>query len=173
MTSRADDDAVGTETAAPVTATATRTSGPNGEDLAGIGPERTGGAPVPTEPPPVVATDTPETTPTPPDTSAAPARNSADVVLSFAGWNESSAAMEAGGYVTVLLEDGGICTLTLTADDRVRTVSGDAIRDATTVSCGTLQITGDQLGSGSWEAVLSYESSSTVGQSAPMKVQVP
>jgi hypothetical protein len=173
LTDRSRDDSrdPGNETSA--TATTTRAPGPSDSDLATLGPERTGGVPVPTEPPAEVATDAPPTPVVPVEDSAAPSPESVDVFLTFAGWEGSISAVEAGGYVAGPLGDGGTCTLTLTGAGSARSASGAGISDATTVSCGTLRIAGDQLSAGTWEAVLSYESGDTGGRSAPIEVQVP
>ena len=51
--------------------------------------------------------------------------------------------MLAGGYVSGVIEDGGVCTLTLTQGSSSVTVEGPAMPDATTTVCGGLVVPGE------------------------------
>jgi hypothetical protein len=112
-----------------------------------------------------VATDPPV-----PDT-AAPAAT--DVVLSFAGWVDADSAIEAAGYVSPVVEDGGTCTLLLTSGDRQARATSSGAADASTTACGGLAVDGSELASGTWTAVLQYSSATAEGTSEPLEVEVP
>ena len=102
-----------------------------------------------------------------------PRPSETDVVLSFVGWDEDTASVQVGGYVTPVVEDGGTCTVDLTRGDVTVEASGPALADATTTVCGGLAVPGNQLSAGTWQAVLRYESAQTAGTSEPLTVEVP
>jgi hypothetical protein len=110
-----------------------------------------------------VATDEPVVV----DTEAVP------VVLTYSAWSAADRKVLAGGYVTGVIEDGGVCTLTLTRNGATVVAEGAAMADATTTVCGGLSIAGSQLAAGTWQAVLSYASSTHTGASAAVAVEVP
>ena len=103
-----------------------------------------------------------------------PARpTTTDVVLSTASWDEATSSVQAGGYVSPAVEDGGTCTVELRQDERTVSVDGPATADASTTVCAGLTIGGSDLGPGTWEAVLRYESPAHSGTSSPVAVEVP
>ncbi|MGY1662199.1 hypothetical protein ACI78Q_13360 [Geodermatophilus sp. SYSU D00705] len=102
-----------------------------------------------------------------------PRPTATDVVLSYAGWDETTVSVQAGGYVSPVVEDGGTCTLDLTQDDRTVSVSAPAFADATTTVCGDLAVDGERLGEGTWTLVLRYTSPSAEGASEALSVEVP
>ncbi|RBY80052.1 hypothetical protein DQ239_02885 [Blastococcus sp. TF02-09] len=168
---RTDDDggttAAGSSPVAAPTSAAPTTEAPvaDGDPVASLEPERTGGSPIPTEPAGEVATDTP-----------VPTEDAGEEVtpqLTYYGWVDGTFAVEVGAYVAGVVESNGSCTLTLTSgsDSRTAVVAGEA--DATTTSCPTMVVPGAQLSSGIWKAVVSYESPSSAGESAPIEVTVP
>ena len=81
--------------------------------------------------------------------------------------------MEAGGYLSPVVETGGTCTLALTKDGRTVTATSPAQADASTTSCGNLAVPRAKLRPGSWTAVLRYASKTTTGSSDPSPVVVP
>ncbi|QXG77176.1 hypothetical protein KUM42_06570 [Modestobacter sp. L9-4] len=117
----------------------------------------------PTEIPTAVATDRPDT--------AAP--GSADVVITYAGWDAGTASVEVNAFVSGVIEDGGTCTATLTLGSTTRTVTAPAAGDATTTGCAPMIVTGDQLSAGDWQAVVSYTSATAEGRSPVTGVSVP
>ena len=162
LTTRADDGTgAGTDASA---ATTTQAPDPGGE-LATLPPERTGGAPISTDPPADVATDTPPPTDDA-DGEVAPQ-------LTYYGWSADAQAVEAGGIVMGVVEAGGTCTLTLSRDTATVDVSSTAIDNVTSTSCPAMVVPGDQLGSGTWEAVLSYESATSRGVGEAVEVEIP
>lgn len=102
-----------------------------------------------------------------------PRPTATDVVLGFLSWNPETSAVEAGGYVSPVVEAGGTCTLELSDERTTVTATVDAVPDATTTVCGGLTVAGTELRAGEWTAVLSYTSSSTSGDSRPLTVEVP
>ena len=111
-----------------------------------------------------VATDSPAPTAGP---------ESADVVVTYSGWTDADAAVEFGAYVAGVAENGGTCTLTLTTGSRSARAEVSGEPDASSTSCPTMAVPGDELASGTWSAVVSYQSSTTSGQSDPVEVVVP
>ena len=116
----------------------------------------------------------PETPSTPADgtPSGTPQGAPVQVVLGYAGW-EPNGTVEVGGFVSSAVETGGTCTATLTQGDREVEVAGPAEPDATVTNCGSLVVPGEQLAPGDWEAVLSYSSASSHGESQSATVTVP
>jgi hypothetical protein len=118
---------------------------------------------VPTEPPEDVATD---------ESYRAP-DGWADVALTFAEWDDSSASVQVNAFVGGLVEDGGTCTLTLTRGADTRTAAVPSSADAATTICPSMTVPGDQLGSGTWQARVTYSSATATGASQPVEVAVP
>jgi hypothetical protein len=131
--------------------TASGTAGPPGVDVLEPGP----GAPV--------ATDEQQT----------PLGGNVDVEVTFAGWDDVAAGVEVSGYVSGVVEAGGTCTLALSRGSTTRTAQGSGDSDASTTTCGTLQIPGTDLSAGEWTAVLTYASATSSGSSVGAPVQVP
>lgn len=155
-------------TSAPSTATtdpATPSAGPSDEPL--LDEATTDPAQPPAQPP--AQTPTASTDPAPvPSSTLAPAT----VVITYASWADETSAVEAGAYAAII-EDAGTCTLTLTKDTTTRTASVDAAPDVSTTACGRFLIPGADLTTGTWTAVVTYASSTSAGQSDPVKVVVP
>ncbi|WP_448615672.1 hypothetical protein [Modestobacter sp. URMC 112] len=105
-------------------------------------------------------------------TDAGGGPRSVAVTTTYAGVLAGGSSVEAGGYVGVV-EQGGTCTLTLTRDDTVRTASAEGTPDATTTACGGLAVPLSDLASGTWEAVLGYESDRSSGEAPAVEVEVP
>src|SRR5215218_3536202 len=80
-----------------------------------------------------------------------------DVVLTYAGFDETAGTVQAGGLVTGVLEDGGTCTLTLSNGAVEVTATSTGAADAASTTCGLLETT-TGLAAGTWDAVLTYSS---------------
>jgi hypothetical protein len=119
------------------------------------------------------ASAAPSSTPAPGPGAGDKPRLPADVVVTVARWSEEASRAEIGGYVDGLVEDGGSCTATFTLGARSVVVSGQAFADVTTTSCGDLAAAGTQLSTGTWTAVLSYDSPTSSGASASVSIGVP
>lgn len=113
--------------------------------------------------------------PEPPEVAVDPAAETGggevDVVLTFAGFDESTGTVQANGFAAGVLEDGGTCTLTLTRGDDEVTATSTGTADASTTSCGLLE-TEPGLAAGTWDAVLTYESDAAEGRSQSVEVSV-
>jgi hypothetical protein len=94
------------------------------------------------------------------------------VVITYAGQDPDTSAVQVGGYVTDVIEDGGTCTLTLTSGSTTRTASAQAQADASTTDCGGLEVAAAELKSGTWKAVLSYASPGYQGAAPAVSVAV-
>ena len=94
------------------------------------------------------------------------------VVLTYSAWSAADRQVLAGGYAAGVIEDGGVCTLTLTQGGSTVTVEGPAMPDASTTVCGGLVVPGNRLTAGTWQATLTYASSTHHGTSASAPVEV-
>lgn len=95
-----------------------------------------------------------------------------EVVLTSAGWSESTRTVQLVGYVQVV-EPGGTCTARLTRGSEVVEVAQEAWPDATTTSCGTVDVPRERLTNGRWDAELSYDSPTSSGTSKQVEIDVP
>lgn len=145
----------GTGTAAPTTSA-------QAEGRTSVVPAATSSPPYTIKPEPTkVATDSPQSR----------SVGQADVSITYATYDKAGHAVQASGFVAGIIEDGGVCTLTLTKGTDVVTATSTATADATTTSCGLLQTSGT-LSAGTWSAVLSYSSSKAEGRSRALQVAV-
>jgi cytoskeletal protein RodZ len=87
-------------------------------------------------------------------------------------WDAGSAGITANGAVNNVVENSGSCTLNATQGAVTRTASTQAIANATTTSCGELQIPRTELSTGDWTLTLSYSSASAAGQSSAQTVHI-
>jgi hypothetical protein len=82
-------------------------------------------------------------------------------------------SLSVNGYVSGVVENGGTCILTLTdSASKSVTTTRQAIADATTTTCGESAVALSKLHSGTWKAVLSYSSATSVGASEPVNIEV-
>jgi hypothetical protein len=107
------------------------------------------------------------------DSPAAVTGGSVDVVVTYAGWDPTAQAMEVDGFVSGVVEAGGTCRATLTSGGRTVASEVRAQPDATTTTCGVMQVHDAALTAGTWQVVLSYRSAGSSGASAPTTVAVP
>lgn len=121
---------------------------------ASIGPDPDAGQPVATDEPDVVTSD------------------EVPVTITYYGWDPDQRAVQVAGFVGGVVEDGGVCTVTLTKGGA--TVSGEkpALADASTTSCGEVSVSGAELGAGTWQAVMTYTSAGHTGTSETVDVEV-
>jgi hypothetical protein len=95
------------------------------------------------------------------------------LLVSYSGWNNDTESVEIGSYLPAVVEGDGTCTLTLTRGDDKATASGPGTPDASSTSCSGLAVPGSDLSSGTWTAVVTYESSSSSASSEPLDLDVP
>ncbi|OLT55442.1 hypothetical protein [Cellulosimicrobium sp. CUA-896] len=151
--------------------------GTSGTDLplAPTLPEPTPSTSAPAEPTVEPGTDGPAPTTRPDDDTsdgASAEPTPTDVTLAYLEFDEAARSVLASGWVAVL-EESGTCTLTLSNGGRTLSDEVSALPDATTTSCGGLEITSRELAPGTWTAVLHYESSTGQRSSAPREVEIP
>ncbi len=87
-------------------------------------------------------------------------------VITYADQNEVSS------YVSGVIEDGGICTLTLTKASQKVTRQTTGERDATTTLCPSFTVPHDTMAKGTWTAVVTYKSKTAAGSSTSNKIEV-
>jgi|GEM_PF-2276635 len=108
-----------------------------------------------------------------PGAPARPEPAAVAVVVTFSGWNTLTSALEVGGYADTV-EQGGTCTLRLAGPGGATAeVSGSALPDAASTTCGLLAVPRDRLAAGSWTGTLSYASATSAGEVAVPAVAVP
>ena len=125
-------------------------------------------------------------TPTPTTSAAAPEPEDEDedeadaggltavtVSLSYTGFDTAAAAVVAGGYADGVVEEDATCTLVLRRDGVELRGESLGTPNVTTTDCGEVRVGGDALTPGTWEAVLSYTSDRSAGESAVGEVVVP
>lgn len=149
----------GTPTPPPAAVTSSSTEAPSA-----------GGSPTPASTVAPASAATATATPTP--SVATSAALATGVTVTSYGFDATADAARVAGYVDVI-EQGGTCTLTMTMGDRSATQSVAALADATTTSCGTLEIPRGKLGTGAWLAVLSYRSTDRAGSAPAVTIEVP
>ena len=157
-------DAASSTSSAPAggTDTPADTSADSSSSLPTADPEKVGGETAEPTSGQTVATDTPVVV----TTSAVP------VAVTYSGFNPTAGAVQVGGYVSGVVEDGGTCTLTLTQGGATVAVTARASADATTTTCGALSVPRAKLAPGTWQALLSYASATHTGRAAPVPVEV-
>jgi hypothetical protein len=121
---------------------------------ASIGPDPDEGQAVATDEPDVVTTE------------------EVPVTVTYFGWDAAAREVQLAGFVGGVVEDGGVCTLTLTKGDATATGRKQALADASTTACGEVTVPGDQLSAGTWTAVLTYASPGHTGTSEAVDVEV-
>jgi hypothetical protein len=95
------------------------------------------------------------------------------VSLTYTGYDATAAAVVAGGYAAGVVEEDATCTLVLRREGVELRGESLGTANATTTDCGEVRVGGAALTSGTWEAVLSYTSDTSVGESAAGEVVVP
>lgn len=121
--------------------------------------------PTPTPSDPVstpIASASPTSLPTPTGTP---------ITVTIANSGADGTNIFASGLVTGEAGDGGVCALTATAEDgRMVTGRSNAHQTPEALNCGIIRLAADP---GDWSLVLSFESSTSSGSSAPVVVHQP
>ena len=120
-----------------------------------------------------VETSQPAATTAAPEDEEAGGLPAVAVSLTYAGYDPTGPAVVAGGYAADVVEVDATCTLVLRRGGVE--LRGEALGtpSAATTDCGEVRVGGDALTSGTWEAVLTYTSETSVGESAAVEVEVP
>lgn len=93
-------------------------------------------------------------------------------VISFWGQNQGNNSVEVGSFISEVVESGGTCTLTMSKGAQQETTKTDAIKDATTTTCGTMTIARASLNPGKWTAKVTYLSATSEGVSDNIFIEV-
>jgi hypothetical protein len=80
--------------------------------------------------------------------------------------------INANGFITTMIEEGGTCTLKLTKDDQSFQTTSTSLADAQSTVCGLMQISANGLSQGNWIATISYSSDKYEGLSEEQIVEV-
>lgn len=80
--------------------------------------------------------------------------------------------VEVGAFVSNVFEDGGICKLVMSKGTLTQATQVTAIKGATSVNCPVMTISNSKLETGTWQAIVTYASSSSEGSSTPRSVEV-
>lgn len=109
---------------------------------------------------------------TPPASDSTTTKKKVEVAITT--WVQKEGNIEVNGFVSGVVEDGGTCTLTLTSESTGQkvTTSRTAVANATNTSCGSSAIPVTKLNRGKWQAVLSYNSATSTGNSDAVEVEV-
>jgi hypothetical protein len=94
------------------------------------------------------------------------------VTITYFGWDADADEVQLAGFVGGVVEDDGVCTLTLTKGADTVTGRRNGLADASTTSCGEVVVPGNELAAGTWKAVLSYSSAGHAGASEAVDVEV-
>ena len=87
-------------------------------------------------------------------------------------WGQSNGKVEVATRVPGILEEGGVCTLTLKRNNETRTGSSNGIANVSEVSCGFIAIVRTSLTAGEWSATVTYSSSKASGTSEAKNIMV-
>lgn len=87
-------------------------------------------------------------------------------------WGQANGKVEVAARVPGILEEGGLCTLTLKRGDVTRTGSSNAMANVSEVSCGFIAIPRSSLTAGEWSATVTYSSPKNSGTSEAKKIAV-
>lgn len=94
-------------------------------------------------------------------------------VIVVAGVDQDGLGVSASGYVSGVIQSGGLCTFTFTGNGATVPVTSSGISDRMTTSCGIVQIPRDRLQRGSWTVTLTYELMTVSTMSQPMNLEIP
>lgn len=105
-----------------------------------------------------------------PSTPTASGKSSVTPVVTYAGQYDQQ--VEVGAYVGSVFEDGGTCKLVLSKGSLTQSTQVTAVKGASSVDCPVMTISRSSLEAGSWQATVTYTSSSSEGSSALRSVEV-
>jgi hypothetical protein len=95
------------------------------------------------------------------------------VTVTSAAWVPDQ-GIAVSSVVLGRVEDGGTCTLTATFGDDEAEVSGDALADASSTTCGELVVPDTDVDTGTWTVRVTYTSpDGSTGTSEDEEVEVP
>lgn len=127
------------------------------------------GTPTPTPPAPAQSAGptATESEPAPP-----PVADTAHPTLTYAGHSPSGSAYQLAGVVTDVIEDGGTCTFRLSSGSATIERTQTGVADASSTSCGSVDVAAAELSAGTWDATLVYAGARGSGTSPALTVVV-
>lgn len=105
-------------------------------------------------------TDTPET----PIVDPVQNKQAANVLITNAGIFNNK--VSASGFVTNLVEEGGVCTYVFTSNSQSITKESQTLVNPTSTTCKTVSFSADELSSGVWSVHIEYVSVGAEGVSS-------
>lgn len=129
-------------------------------------------SPSPTASPAPDPTATPTHSPVPTAVPVPPGKKAVTPFITGALWDRSSGVLDVEAYVPSLVEVDGTCTVTATRAGHTATATATASPGAKDTECNPIDLTADQLSSGTWTITVSYVSKRSAGVSAPRTVTV-
>lgn len=106
------------------------------------------------------------------DETPTPSDKPKTVTPAITSWGQVESKFEVAARVPGVIEDGGICTLTLEKGTKKVTGEKVASSNVSDVSCGYIPIPLAKLESGTWKASVSYKSAKASGSSKSQEVEV-
>lgn len=106
------------------------------------------------------------------NTTTQPTSKKNPVEVTITTWKQDNSDLNINGFVAGVVEDGGTCTVTLTNGSDLVTRSRQAVANATNTSCGITSVPLSALHSGTWNAILTYSSSTSEGTSSSVTIKV-
>lgn len=87
-----------------------------------------------------------------------------NVVLTNVG--VSDGIVSASGFVTNIVESGGVCTFVFTKDGQQVTKTSETTQNPTSTTCKTVKFNSSELSSGKWTVGLTYNSNQATGSAS-------
>lgn len=93
--------------------------------------------------------------------------------VTYAAWDEAAGGVTVEGFIPSVVESTGTCTLAVTKGPTTVTAAVPGTPSASTTSCGGAVVPSGELSTGTWTAVLTYESPTSTAAAEPVEVAVP
>ncbi len=100
---------------------------------------------------------------TEPAVDSSTGKRSVNVVLTSTGTENGE--VDASGFVSNLVEEGGTCTFTFAQNQKIIKKTSTTATNPTSTTCLTVRFDEKELGSGEWKVVIQYASSNASGSS--------
>lgn len=94
----------------------------------------------------------------------------ANVVLTNTG--QSGDEITASGFVSNVVEEGGVCTFVFTDGQRAVKKNTGTLPNANSTTCKTVRFNKEELSAGTWRVYIEYSSSVSAGNSNELEVRV-
>jgi len=81
--------------------------------------------------------------------------------------------IEVTGIVTGQTDSAGICVLSVSQGETIRTVEAAVTTTSGNTYCPLMVVSRSDLSAGAWQVLLGYRATGLTGRSAPVTVEVP